>query len=149
MTLLFETELKLRFVHHILKFFLNVFDHFRFFSCTLTCKLNVDFVLSLLGKDLLLEFKVPHLQGPLRCILASFIMHILSIVSFLVGCDVSDSSCEEFIFRCKFILCLFRRLLLFRLLGFLSEPSQILFRLLIIIFLFFLFSIQNLCSLSI
>lgn len=59
---IFETELEVGFVHHVLEFFLYVFHHFGFFSGPLAGKFDIDFVLSLLIEDFFLEFKISHLK---------------------------------------------------------------------------------------
>lgn len=76
-------------------------------------------------------------------------MHVLTIVSFVIWCNISDSSCEKFIFRSEFILSIFRRLFFFRFLGLLSESSQVLFRWLISIFFFLFLAFNNLSSLGV
>lgn len=76
-------------------------------------------------------------------------MHILSIVSFVIWCDIGNSRSKKFIFRCEFIFSVFRRLFFFRFLRFLSKPSKILLSLLVVIFLLLFLILNDLYCLSI
>ncbi len=86
-------------MHHVLKLFLDVFDHLRFLLGSFTSKLNVNFVLSLLAEYLLLKFQVSHFEVSLRCVLATSVVHILAFVRLLGRCDVGYSSGENLVFR--------------------------------------------------